>query len=419
MSLLRKFNLFGSDSTKIATVNEANTARTTGTNVVVTQNIDASGKIRPAGEIVTNAPFVKVGDGTNTFSINAANTARTTGTLVLPIQNIDSTGKVSPAGDTLNNASYSKSSIVDPYGWHVKLTPLKELRTVNPIQMVGGNFEGTTLDPNFWTATTVSGSGTAVQGAGILTLATGVTANSKESLVSIRNGRFVFGRSNRYRAYVQCVPSGTINNTRRWGVFTATNGIFFELEGTSLKIVTRKNSVDIPVASASWNVSTTTPTMTNINVYEIYYIQGEVHFSINESMVHSIYVTNTLYSETLTLPIRSENYNSGGLAQNIELILIASTIHALGNADQDPTYKNITGAATTVLKYSAGRIHSIVVNGSGGTSATVYDGVSAAGIKIGTITLSVPMNIDYHTTFFVGLTIVTVGAGTDITVLYE
>lgn len=59
MSRLRFFSLFGSDPAKYANVLEANTARTTSTIVVATQQIDSSGKVPPAGDTLGNAPFNK------------------------------------------------------------------------------------------------------------------------------------------------------------------------------------------------------------------------------------------------------------------------------------------------------------------------------------------------------------------------
>lgn len=116
MSLLRFFRLFGSDSSKYANVLEANTARTTGTIVVATQNVDATGKVAPAGDVVANAPFMKLTDGTNTAAIDAANTARTTSTKVQVIQNVDATGKVQPAGEVYTNPIFSAARFIDESG---------------------------------------------------------------------------------------------------------------------------------------------------------------------------------------------------------------------------------------------------------------------------------------------------------------
>lgn len=54
-----------------AILNAANTARTTSTVVLTTQNIDASGKVKPSGDTVGNAPFTKITDGTDTALITA------------------------------------------------------------------------------------------------------------------------------------------------------------------------------------------------------------------------------------------------------------------------------------------------------------------------------------------------------------
>jgi len=55
-----------------ANILAANTARTTATIVVATQNVDASGKVAPAGEAVGNAPFTKLTDGTDTALVTTA-----------------------------------------------------------------------------------------------------------------------------------------------------------------------------------------------------------------------------------------------------------------------------------------------------------------------------------------------------------
>ena len=70
---LGQVELKDSDSTAQANIKAANTARTTATVVIATQNIDAAG---------------------NVIGIDAANTARTTATKVLPTQSIDAAGAV-------------------------------------------------------------------------------------------------------------------------------------------------------------------------------------------------------------------------------------------------------------------------------------------------------------------------------------
>lgn len=82
------------------------------------------------------------------------------------------------------------------------------------------------------------------------------------------------------------------------------------------------------------------------------------------------------------------------------------------------TYSNITTATTTVVKGSAGYLHSITVNTTAAGTITIYDNTSAAGSKIGTLKASIGENTYvYDVAFGTGLTIVT-GAASDITVSY-
>jgi hypothetical protein len=90
-----------------------------------------------------------------------------------------------------------------------------------------------------------------------------------------------------------------------------------------------------------------------------------------------------------------------------------------GDASTDTIYKNLTGAATTVLKYGAGRLHRVVLNTTGGTSIALYDNVSGAVPLIATITTGAIVSLEYNVSFYTGLTAVTVGAACDITVIYE
>jgi len=82
------------------------------------------------------------------------------------------------------------------------------------------------------------------------------------------------------------------------------------------------------------------------------------------------------------------------------------------------TYSNIASATTTVVKASAGHLHSITVNTTAAGAITVYDNTSAAGNKIATLKASIVENTYvYDCAFGTGLTIVT-AAASDITVSY-
>lgn len=87
------------------------------------------------------------------------------------------------------------------------------------------------------------------------------------------------------------------------------------------------------------------------------------------------------------------------------------------------TPTNITTNTTTLVRSGPGIMHTLVVNKSVASAViTIFDSLTNAGTKIGTITLSsggvtdmVPLDGVYDCAFVNGLTIVT-SAATDITV---
>lgn len=88
------------------------------------------------------------------------------------------------------------------------------------------------------------------------------------------------------------------------------------------------------------------------------------------------------------------------------------------------SYKNIAGAATTLVKTGAGTLVKIIVNKAVASGVvTSYDSLTASGTKIGTITnpavlLASQIPLEYNTNFSTGLTVVT-SAADDITVVYR
>lgn len=101
-----------------------------------------------------------------------------------------------------------------------------------------------------------------------------------------------------------------------------------------------------------------------------------------------------------------------------------SAYSVLQAGDVGTSFLNIAGAATTVVKTGAGKLHSIIINKPVATGViTIYDNTAASGTKIGTITnpatlLQQQVVISYTTLgFSTGLTIVT-SAADDLTVIY-
>lgn len=87
------------------------------------------------------------------------------------------------------------------------------------------------------------------------------------------------------------------------------------------------------------------------------------------------------------------------------------------------TYKNIPTSTTTVIKSGAGMVHTVCINtdGTGASTAAVYDNTAGSGTKIATInSLAVTGCQLYDAAFATGLTVVTTGtAAPDVTVSFR
>ena len=110
--------------------------------------------------------------------------------------------------------------------------------------------------------------------------------------------------------------------------------------------------------------------------------------------------------------------------KKIAILLLFIFTVSLVTASAGYKYRNIAGAATTVVRSGPGRLVQININKSVlSTTITVYDNTAASGTKIATITNPSTLHQDqyslaYNCAFNTGLTIVTSGAD-DITVIYE
>lgn len=316
--------------------------------------------------------------------------------------------------------------IKDEYGFEAELTPLNEIRTADKHRLCGGMFGGATPDPNIYT-TALTGSSTATITDRLMTLATGVTANSTARIETVVTGQYSASNSNMARFLLKVGNLATTNNIRRWGATTTGDGYFFYLNGTTLGVGYRKNTVETYIPQANFNGDKTFILDTNLNTYEIYFTTTKAYFTINSKLVHTLSATTVPLIANFNLKPAITNFNSSGSTTNCTISATAMTLNRFGNLVTNPFYKNLVGASTTTLKQSAGRLHSIVVNGAGVTSqsVTIYDNISATGTKIGTIDLSKipsPTVLQYNTNgvaFSNGLTLLIVGSAVDITVIYE
>ncbi|MCK5019702.1 MAG: hypothetical protein KAS32_21770 [Candidatus Peribacteraceae bacterium] len=87
----------GNDPDELS-VDAANTARTTGTNVIPVQILDSTAKVSPAGETNSNSPFVKLTDGSDDLDLLRADASPTVATILVPTKPVDTQGNVITGG---------------------------------------------------------------------------------------------------------------------------------------------------------------------------------------------------------------------------------------------------------------------------------------------------------------------------------
>jgi hypothetical protein len=314
------------------------------------------------------------------------------------------------------------------FGTKVLVDQERELKTASAVRLVGASFTDTT-DTNFWTYAG-TGSGSASQSGGQLTLSTGGTASSTMRSQSVRVARYVGGSGNYYHGQIQC-PTQSGSCIRRWGAFDTTNGYFFQYDGTNITPMYRKSGVDTTVTAGTfngnWGGNYTLDG--NCHTYDIHWTTKKIGYFIGDEILHSLDATATTLVGTPSLSISIECNNGTGNTSNNSLIARSSVIDRLGQANTRPKwwYQHGATSAATVLKYGPGTLQRVTVNGwVTGSTVTLYDSLTTtstialiAPTTNGAGNANQPFYMDFNLDFYTGLTVAVVNGSTDVTVIYE
>lgn len=329
----------------------------------------------------------------------------------------------------------ARIQIEDSNGHIGEITQMRDLRVASAYRLVGAGFSGTTLDTNFWTATT-SGAGAAVtQADHDVTITSGTANNGIGHLASARFARFVFAHPNIARLAVSVPTLAVAKNTRRWGAFThnagtPTDGYYFELSAAGvISVCSCKAGTPTKVASSSWKGSKQgfTPDA-NIHAYEIHYFLMEVQFFVDGDLVYTIKPTTVplIGDHNLNLGATSVNAADGTTAGILHLH--AGMILRVGKESTQPRSQYQSGTvAALILKRGPGIVHTLNISGVANTSVVaLWDGVTAASpstliYSTGAMgALTTPFTIDLHEVpFYNGLTLAITAANSTVTIVYE
>jgi hypothetical protein len=316
------------------------------------------------------------------------------------------------------------------FGKRVLADSNNSLKVATSTRLIGASFQGDTTDTNFWTFVG-TGSGAGSQTGGTLTLATGATASSTISVQSTRTARYAAGNPNYYRAQVT-VPVQGGACIRGWGAYSATDGYFYQYDGTNLACMSRKASVDSTVASGSFNgyYGVAYTMGTTCDTYEIHYNNRSAYFVVNEEILHTLTGSSATTSGTLSLPVRAEVKNGTGNTSNNTLAIRTAAILRLGNLVTQPTHKRYAATTTgDVLKHGVGNLHGVFIGSvaASGSVITLYDGISTGGTVMAAWTITYPGGGNYNPVtydfkgipFYTGLFIVIATQSASVTVFYE
>jgi len=378
--------------------------------------------IKPgAWTVMAVASFVRV--VVTNMNATTATTFFRLQTLLCPIAN--------PLPNSLSdegNLMVGVYEIEGDFATRVEVTPHSALRPVSPLRLVGGEFEQA-FDTSFWTKTSQVGTGDSVVANCVNILSTGTTNASSIIVNSARVGRYASGTDNYFNGEIR-LPAVTGINTRRWGAFNTNDGFFFEHDGTTLKVVTRKGGSPTSVSSGSFNgyMGATYVPGTNVHFYEINYTRDGVWFFIDNRLLHHIAATTATLTNEVALPVGLENTNGANINNN-QLEVWSASIYRNGPISTQAQFLHLNALATTTLKKGPGNLQRVIINnvGSATDTLTLYDNTAASGLIIGIIPLGgtaivVPVSLDYGgLSFNIGLTAVIASGVTpgDVTILFE
>lgn len=204
--------------------------------------------------------------------------------------------------------------------------------------------------PLLWAEKITNGSGNAASTHGVVNASVTMHAESGDTIIRQTWQRLVYqpGKS-QYIAMTGVIGAGATGVIKRLGLFTGTDGIFFEQNGTTLGVAIRKNSSDTLVTQGNWNIDKMDgtgpsgvnfdPTKVQIFVIDFQWLgTGRVRLGLNiEGRTHYIHqfvhanLVTSVYMSSPNLPLRYEISSTSGIG---ELVHICTVVSAEGGREK-------------------------------------------------------------------------------------
>ncbi len=256
-----------------------------------------------------------------------------------PVTNINPLSVTVPSGVNINNFPVDAPSVTDAFG---------RTRVSNPLTLFDSSHRY--RDNNLWsTATTGTASPTFIPNEGLVNL----TVNNASGAQVIRETTKVFSYQPGKSLLVMntFVPATPKTNLRqRVGYFGASNGMYFEINGTTPYFVERSLSTgtQTEVAQANWNgdkMDGTGPSGLTLDITKAQILWMDIEwlglgtvrmgFVINGKFIHchSFHHANLIastYITTASLPLRYELTNTGATSGSSTMKQVCSTVISEG-----------------------------------------------------------------------------------------
>lgn len=204
-------------------------------------------------------------------------------------------------------------------------------------------------------------------------LSVNTTSGSSVKRTTNRYHYYLAGSSNLVRQSIACGDSGKAGNKRRWGAYDNDDGIFFELNGTEVRVVIRSSTsgsiVETPIPRSLWTdkldgtgTSGFTLDVTKVNSYWADYTfsgAGRVRFGVYEPdgarlVAYTIETGNASPFPSIrtgTLPLTTEVLNVSATGSSSELREVAMSVSTEGNPNDYTFWRSadmeVYGVTTT------------------------------------------------------------------------